>query len=442
MGQSMPLTEAERERIYQARLQNKTLPEIAAELDRSVYTIRKWWRRICAEGVQGLRARKPGPVPRGILSQFEPEIAKTVLNLKRTHRRWGADRILVELSQDSQLRELRLPHRSRLFAFFQDQCPDCVAHSHPRPRPASPPPIATAAHEVWQLDNQEKIELHDGEVAVICNVRDPYGAAMIASRAFGAKTAKHWRKLDWTEIRQVLRDAAAEWHTLPDCLVTDNELVLAGSPGDPFPSRLTLWLRGIGVKHDRIRPHCPTDQPQVERGHRTLDDFTQDTDSRLDIVHLQHALDRERYLYNHVFPARASDCAGHAPLEAHPESLRPRRVYEPEWELALFDLQRVFDYLSSLVFARRVSPTGVVSLGRHLYSVGRPHAGKKVQVRCEPITHEWVYSETVQIDHQKIQQEIARRPIRGIDILALTGLTPPAAALPYPVQLTLPCLAA
>ncbi len=59
---------------------------------------------------------------------------------------------------------------------------------------------------------------------------------MIASHAFAVQTARHWRKLHWTEVRQVLREGFTEWQTLPDGVLTDNELALVGSPNDPFPS--------------------------------------------------------------------------------------------------------------------------------------------------------------------------------------------------------------
>lgn len=127
-------------------------------------------------------------------------------------------------------------------------------------------------HEVWQVDHQEGHRLADGSVATICNIRDPYGAAMIASQAFSVKTKLRWRKLTWEEVRQVLRSGFTEWQTLPDSVLTDNEMGLGGNLNDPFPSWLSLYLAGLGIKHNFIRSHQPTDQPQVERNHRTLED--------------------------------------------------------------------------------------------------------------------------------------------------------------------------
>ncbi len=269
MGHREPLTEEERERIYRAKLEGKTLEEAAAEVGCSLPCARKWWRRGRVEGLKGLHNRPRGPSQRGPLSRFDPRIAEAALSLKRRHPRWGPDRVLAALRTDPNLQGLHLPSRSRLAVFFRERCPECVRKRKPRlPRPSSPP-RATGVHEIWQVDIQEGIRLADGTIASVCNVRDPVGAAIIASRAFPVQTEKHWRKLQWTEVREVLRAGFTEWQTLPDGVVTDNELSLGGSPTDPFPSLLTLWLVGLGVRHIFIRPHCPTDQAQVERTHRT-----------------------------------------------------------------------------------------------------------------------------------------------------------------------------
>jgi hypothetical protein len=100
-------------------------------------------------------------------------------------------------------------------------------------------------HEQWQLDSQEGIRLSNQEVVTICNIRDPVGGAMIASQAFSVGTKRRWRKLEWTEVRDVLRTGFAEWQTVPDEIKTDTELGLAGASNDLFPGKLTLWLAWV-----------------------------------------------------------------------------------------------------------------------------------------------------------------------------------------------------
>jgi transposase-like protein len=437
MGQRK-LTQGEREQIYLLKRSGQTLGEIAIELGISYECARKWWRRAQKEGVMGLQERKRGRPSQGVLSQFAPEVQQACLNLKRQHKRWGANRVLIELRNDPTLAGMRLPSRSRLYPYFQQHCPDCLS-IWTKHKNLPTPPRATAVHEVWQVDAQEGHRLTDGSIATVCNVRDPYGAAMLASQAFAVQTVQRWRKLTWEEVRQVLRSGFSEWRTLADSVQTDNEMGLGGNPNDPFPSWLSLWLAGLGIKHTFIRSHCPTDQPQIERHHRTLDGLSDDEQSRQDLMSFQRTLDQERFVYNYQFPVRASDCQGSPPIQAHPALLTPRRPYQPEWEAALFDMQRVYDFLASFTFERKVNSNGQATLKGIHYTVGHIHAGKTIKVRLDALTCEWVFLE---LDAQGQEQELRRQPLKGLDFMTLTGwlsLQDPL-TLP-PIQLTLPLAA-
>lgn len=264
---------------------------------------------------------------------------------------------------------------------------------------------------------------------------------MLASWAFGTRTPKRWRKLTTAEVQQVLRTAFREWQTMPDSILTDNELGLAGSPQELFPSRLTLWLRGLGITHRRIRPHRPTDQPQIERNHRTLDNLTADPASRANLVTFQAALDRERAVYNRQFPCRASDCQQRPPLVAHPQLLHARRPYPPEGdEWPVFELQRVFDYLATFWFQRQISSIGILSIGSVQYYLGRPFASKRVRIRCDPATREWLIYERLAAPPVEGEPLLARQAIRSLDFKTLTGLEPQPLPLAQSIQLALPCL--
>lgn len=431
-----PLTQGQKEQIYLGKLDGHSLAEVAATVGCSLHAARKWWRVGRDRGLDGLRAPRRGRGKTGVLSCFAPAVRDNALALKRAHPGWGAKRVLLDLAADPALQGARLPGPSRLATFFQQQCPECVAprqrHRHP-PNPATMP---RRVHEQWQLDSQEGIPLGTQDVATLCNIRDPVGGAMIASQAFSVGTPRRWRKLAWTEVRAVLRGAFCEWQTLPDELQTDNELGLAGTSHDLFPGQLTLWLAGLGVVHRLIRPGHPTDQPHIERNHRTLRDWAVDTESVVDVEHLQQALERERAVHNRLYPSHASDCGGRPPLTAHPELLRPRRLYYPGWELELFDLRRVYQCLAQQSFERKVDAKARVSLGSQSYSLGaqrvRERGLSRVQVRLNAQTAEWVFS-TLE------GEELMRCPPKGLDVRTLTGLDP-SVVLPAPArQLALPC---
>lgn len=436
MGQRS-LTRAEREEIYLMKRSGKSLQEIANEKQISYACARKWWRRCRDQGLAGLQYRKRGRKPIGILSSFNTTVVEKSLELKRTHPRWGANRVLLELSGIPELAGKRLPSRSRLQAYFKQACLECVAlwTKHKRvPQPSK----ATAVHEVWQLDHQEGHQLENGEIATVCSIRDPYGAAVIASQAFSVKTEHRWRKLTWEEVRGVLRNAFAEWGTLPDSVMTDNEMSLGGNPNDPFPSWLSLWLAGLGIKHVFIRSHSPKDQAQVERQHRTLDGFTFSQQDRQSLDTFQKALGRERSVYNHQFPSRASTCKQRTPLEAFPQLLHPRRPYATEWEPILFSMQRVFEYLATFTFDRKANTNGQVTLKGIHYTVGLAYAGKMIQVGFDAQSQLWVFS----LQNQDGEwQEIKRQPPVDMTYATLTGLPEEVPVLVSPVQLTLPLAA-
>ncbi len=104
-------------------------------------------------------------------------------------------------------------------------------------------------------------------------------------------------------------------------------------------------------------------------------------------------------------------------------------------ELALFDIQRVYNFLAAFTFQRKVNAVGQVSLGRRLYSVGRAWAGQSLVLRFDPRQREWVFY--AEMDGE--EREIARRAPKGLDVETLTGLNPDDFALTAPIQLTLPC---
>ena len=195
MGVPAPLGLQERQRIYDGWVKGHTIARIASELGRSPMTVRKWWRRIRRSGLAGLEPPRRGRPSSGLLSTFAPDVKSQAIAVKRAHPRWGAARVLVELQGDPGLAGQALPSGSRLAALFKHDCPEAVAPRMRRSAPAHAPPPAQAVHEMWQIDYQEKVVLADGTVTTVCNVRDPVGAAMLASQAFGTQTPKRWRKL-------------------------------------------------------------------------------------------------------------------------------------------------------------------------------------------------------------------------------------------------------
>jgi hypothetical protein len=134
----------------------------------------------------------------------------------------------------------------------------------------------------------------------------------------------------------------------------------------------------------------------------------------------------------YVLPSDASDCQGHPPTEVHPEVLHPLRPYHPAAELALFDLARVDRFLAQFTWSYQVSKVGQFRIANHTYSVGKAHAGQRVDVRFDPHDRHFVFREG------QSGKTIKRCPAKGPDVATITGLDAPPVQPSGPIQLSFP----
>jgi len=428
MAQRAPLTVAEREAIYRGKLNGKRLKDLAEEHSCSYSCARNWWRVGRDQGLEGLRRTGQSCTATGVLSTFDPLVAERALYWKRQHPKRGATRILEDMKQDPVLAGLRLPKPRSLAYFFRSECPELLQKHQPQPMR---PQRAKRVHELWQMDGKENIRLGNGTIATVLDVREPVACAFLVDRAHEVQTEKGWRKLTLRENQDDLRLAFTKFG-LPVGIQSDREMVYGQPPKEAFPSLFTLWLVGLGIEHHFTRPGQPTDQSQVERGHRTLFDWMAQPEPPANLMTLQADLDEARSMHNEVLPSHAGDCRGCPPFQAHPEVLQPLRPYHPSAELELFSLERVDRFLAQFSWQHKVTQNGQVSVHSHLYYVGRAHAGKTVDVRFDPTDRHFVFT------HAKTGKVLKRCPAHGLDVATITGLEVPTPPPEEPVQLSFP----
>lgn len=421
-------TTRQRQEFYEWHQSGETYQEIAERYSISCWAVRYWCRRQRDGGDCRSQYRRE---PSGLLRRFNPMVRIVILRLRLKHPRWGPSRILAGMKKRPSLQGLELPSAASIGRYL---------HQWPRFRrqPKRKPDTeklhaAVRVHQRWQVDFKVGIALRDGTLVNLHTVRDPVGAACIGAFVFpSGRVGQSCQRASLEQVRWVLRTCFARWGTLPEEVQTDREPALAEHTREPFPSQFTLWLKGLGIDHLLIRRHKPTDNAEVERCHRTLHEFALLGNEGATTAQLQEILNQAVYELNAELPSRAQGCEGRTPLAAHPELLQCRRPFQPEHELALFDLKRVDAYLAACTWERRVGKTGQIEVGRGRYTVGRAYARQQVLVRFDAAERQFVFCTA-----DGAEREIKRLPANGFDVPDLTGLAPWPLGL-GPQQLPLP----
>lgn len=409
-------TPRQRREFYARHLLGETYQAIADSAGVSKWCVRDWCRRLRDGGDCKTKYRRAST---GLLSGTDPMVRHCILRLRLEHPRWGPNRIRVRLKKRRSLRGLSLPSESSIGRYLH-QWPQFRRQRKEKPkreRPKEP----TQVHQQWQVDFKLDIALDNQTLVTLHTVRDPFGAACIGAVVFpSGKVGERGKHVTFEQVRSVLRTCFAHWGTLPSEIQTDREPALVGKAhGSIFPSPFALWLKGLDIDHVVIRQGKPTDNAEVERCHRTVNDYAVVGNEGVDVEQLQQLLDHAVYELNYELPSRAKECAGRPPIVAYPELLQPRRPFQPEHELAHFDLRRVDAYLAESSWVRKVGKYGQITLGgqRKKYSVGRRYARRHVLVRFDPTDRHFVF-----YDADDPDAELGRKPAKHLDVSDLTGL--------------------
>jgi hypothetical protein len=174
---------------------------------------------------------------------------------------------------------------------------------------------------------------------------------------------------------------------LPQAVRVDNGYPW-GTPRD-LPTELALWLIGLGVEVIRNPPAQPRENPKVERCHGVADAWAE-----------PHACTGPAQLKDHLDWACRTQCHdypsihGASRVDAFPQLLIPRRLYQPSHELEHWRLNRVDLWLSQGSWFRRVGKTGVISMYGHRRSLGRQYSGQEVVVRFDAAKRYWVVADS------------------------------------------------
>jgi transposase InsO family protein len=349
-----PTTFQERVAILERATAGQSDSDITAALHCSIWTVRKWRRIGQHQGRAGL-APPLGRPPTGPLGSIAPALRDTILKMRRSHPGWGADTILAELRTDPVWGEHPLPSRARIAALFKYAKLTRRYNRHTDlPEPVAMP--EGQPHDVWELDAQGPVLVENLGRVCLVNVIDTTSRLKVES----------YPCVDTTnpplETYQLVLRRAFLATGVPRQISFDRGTVFFdNTTTSPFPTRLHLWLLALGVQVSFTRVRRPTDHAQVERLHQTMTLQALLGQAWSDAPALWAGLDTRRTMLNAHIPCRM--LGGRAPLQAYPEAAHTGRFYRPEWEAEMLDLNRVYQYLGTCRWFRRVAQNGSVALG-------------------------------------------------------------------------------
>ena len=356
------------DRLKIGKLAKKGLTDrqIAEQLGLSIPTIRKWRRKIKRGGRETVISRmgRPGQGPLGTYPQ---EMIDQLKGWCKQHPGWGAKTLRTELSLCEEFRKQPLPSRATLARWLKQQGEVRLYEKHSQ---LSQPPasVAQACHEEWEMDARGYSRVANLGLVSLIDINDVFSRVKMLSYPCWLGHQRIERFPSTQDYQLALRLAFTQWG-LPDRLATDHDRVFYDETSkSPFPTRFHLWLLALGVDLHFGRMNRPTDQATTERSHQTWDSQVLQGAIFECYSTLWQSLEKRKIFLNEHLPC--ASLGDIPPLKANPQALTPRRVYRPEWEADLLDLQRVYTYLAHGQWFRKVSATGAISIGRQIYHLG------------------------------------------------------------------------
>ncbi len=351
-------TQETRKMIHHLSTQGLSCSLISEQLKLGASVVKKWrWRT--SLGDYGSPMGRPALGP---LSSFPLKLASTLEKLRKAHPGWGPAHLLLELKKEGRFKAFP---SSASVGRHLSVLGLCRAYKRHGGVQENPMPKTRFPHECWQMDAEGNKEIDGiGDVSMI-NVKDCHSRGYLMNYPVVLKGPHNHAT---TQDYQITLRACFVQFGKPLHLQVDHESIFIDNLSkSPFPTRLHLWLIGLGIQLKYSRLRRPTDQGIVERSHQTTRNQALKGQHFKNWEELNHYLAQRREVLNHQAPCASLD--GKAPFEAYPAANFPLRPFAIDQEGQEVDLQRIYAYLAKLSWTRSVSKSKTVSLGNKTYYI-------------------------------------------------------------------------
>lgn len=338
----------------------------------------------CTQMVTAAKKKEPlyskmGRPKKGVLSTYPLELRQLIKQIRKRYDRFGAKSILTELEYRYGYKKENLPSRSSVASYLEQEGLTLSYEPHSK-LPITPRANPTHEHEQWQIDGRGNEEIDKVGTVAFLNIKDVFSSVYVA--CFPAKMKSKNGHPTMDHYQMAVRLGFLEFG-LPKKIQTDHASAFYDNHSkSPFPTRFHLWLIALGIQLVYSRVHRPTDQAKVERAHEILFNQTVRSHQLKDWKHLFEVCQNRRKILNTELPSSA--CQEKPPLEAFPKAKHSGRIYTPQQEINLLNLDRVYQFLAQCTWFRRVSKTKSLTLAKQGYYLAHATPGEQLKITFCP----------------------------------------------------------
>lgn len=367
-----------------------------------------------------------GRPKRGALGSYPPELGRLIKKIRGEEPGFGPQSILTELRLRHGYPLAELPSVSSVAAFL---CQEGMVDGYEKHSAIPAPPLClpTRPHELWEMDGRGNEDVRGVGPTALLDIKDVFSGVYVS--CFPARVKSMQGHPDTQSYQMAVRHGFLQFG-MPGRIQCDHASVFHENRSkSPFPTKLHLWLIGLGVELVYSRVHRPTDQARVERSHQVLFNQTvRSTRPYKGWAGFYAKCQHRRHVLNNEMPSRP--CNGRPPLVHRPEARHSGQWYSPHREADMLDMGRVWQYLALCVWYRNVASNKTVSLGGQVYYLPNTKPGGQLAIRLCPHCQYLLF-------HDANELLVAMLPLKGLDKAALIGklndfFNGPALQLPIP----------
>jgi len=329
----------------------RTITDLAKEFGISRTLAYKFIHRYQEFGIAGLENFSTRP-------QFLPKktprrIENAILKFREKHKRYGAEKIQVKLSE--QQPDIKWPSISTIHLILKRNNMIPERKRLRRIEPVHPIFDPTAPNQLWSADFKGKFRTGDHCYIYPLTIADSYSRFLFAAQGLTNPTFEDTKTVFIKTFRE---------NGLPEQLHTDNGSPFAGPTALARLSSLAVWLLEHDVYPVYSDPGCPSQNGRHERMHRELKAEAARPPAANQILE-QKKLDAFIMEYNTFRPHQA--LGNRTPASVHIKSLKQYSEKISDW-----------DYPKEFL-VRRVYKNGAIRWGsEHWIMVATPLIGKDI----------------------------------------------------------------